>query len=338
MQTAPRGAHSGHIRPVSLRRNFAWTFTGNALLGASQWAVLSLLAKLGGGEMLGQYALALAVTTPVAMLSHLNLRAVLATDMEHRHAFGDYLAVRLATTVLALAAIAAMAGLSGYAYPVAASIVLLGVSLSADNVSDIYYGALQRNERMDVIARSMTARGFLSLAAFGTVLYVTRSLAPAVTALAAGRLLILLLYDRPRGSAGQSLRCSGTGAQFEIFRTALPLGVVLMLVSLTSNVPRYAIERSLGATDLGIFAAVAAFLTVGSTIVNALGQSATPRLARYFSEERPAAVQTPGVAADGTRGSVGSRRGPAGGAVGRSRACASSTGRITLPTGACWWK
>ncbi|RPI15197.1 MAG: hypothetical protein EHM65_04200, partial [Acidobacteriales bacterium] len=111
MQIAPRGAFSGHIRPVSLRRNFAWTFTGNALLGASQWAVLSLLAKLGGGEMLGQYALALAVTTPVAMLSHLNLRAVLATDMEHRHAFGDYLTVRLVTTVLALAAIAAMAGL-----------------------------------------------------------------------------------------------------------------------------------------------------------------------------------------------------------------------------------
>jgi len=192
--------------------------------------------------------------------------------------------VRLATTVLALAAIASMAGLSGYAYPVAASMVLLGVSLSADNLSDIYYGALQRNERMDVIARSMTARGFLSLAAFGAVLYATRSLAPAVAALAAARILVLLLYDRPRGSSGQSLRCSGTGAQFEIFRTALPLGVVLMLVSLTSNVPRYAIEGSLGATDLGIFAAVAAFLTVGSTIVNALGQSATPRLARYFSE------------------------------------------------------
>ena len=271
------------MQTVSLRRNFAWTFTGHALLGVSQWAVLSLIAKLGTGEMLGQYALALAVTTPVAMLSHLNLRAVLATDMQYRHGFGDYLAVRLVTTALALGAIAVIAFASGYSRVVAVSMMLLGVSLSADNISDIYYAPLQRSERMGVIARSMIARGFLSLGAFGAVLAATRSLTPAVATLAAARIGVLLVYDRPRGSAGQILSRSGRRAQFGLFRTALPLGVVLMLVSLTSNVPRYAIQRHLGTLELGVFAAVAAFLSAGSTVVNALGQSAIPRLARYFT-------------------------------------------------------
>jgi len=35
---------------------------------------------------------------------------------------------------------------------------------------------------------------------------------------------------------------------------------------------------------LGAFAAAASFLTGGNTVVNALGQSATPRLARYFAQ------------------------------------------------------
>ena len=31
--------------PVSLRANFTWTFAGNAVYAASQWAILSLIAK-----------------------------------------------------------------------------------------------------------------------------------------------------------------------------------------------------------------------------------------------------------------------------------------------------
>lgn len=270
--------------PVSLRTNFAWTVAGNVVYGASQWAILSLIAKLGGGEMLGQYALAIAVATPVAMLSHLNLRAVLATDVKRLHPFHDYLAVRLATTAAALVAIAAIAGVSGYPRPVVAAIVLVGVGLGAENVSDTYYGLMQRRERMELIARSMSARGLLSVAALGVTLWLTRSLATAVAALVLARIAVLVAYDLPRGSAGEYLDRTGLPAQVRILRTALPLGIALMLVSLTSNVPRYAIEHNLGTRELGAFAAVASFIAAGGTVVNALGQSATPRLARYFAE------------------------------------------------------
>ena len=56
-----------------------------------------------------------------------------------------------------------------------------------------------------------------------------------------------------------------------------------MLVSLTTNLPRYSVERSLGSAELGAFAAVASFAAVAQTVMNALGQSATPRLATLFN-------------------------------------------------------
>ena len=292
----PRAAHPagldktgdhGRIVPVPLRSNVAWTFLGNALYAAGQWAILSLTAKLGGREMLGQYALALAVITPVAMLSHLNLRAVLATDLEERHPFGDYLAVRLATTVLGLGAIAAIAWAAGYRGLLAAVILACGAAQSVENVSDIYYGAMQRRERMDQIARSMMARSLISLTSFGAALWVTGNLVAGVAALGLGRAAVLLVYDRPQGSTGERLCRSAWPAGWTIVRTALPLGLVLMLVSLNTNLPRYAIEHYLGALELAAFAAAASFVTVGSTIVNAVGQAATPRLARYASERNP---------------------------------------------------
>ncbi|HWR54479.1 MAG TPA: lipopolysaccharide biosynthesis protein [Bryobacteraceae bacterium] len=270
--------------PRSLRTNFAWTLAGNAVYSVSQWAVLSLAAKMGDSRMLGEYALAFALALPVGMLSHMNLRAVLATDVERKHPFGDYLAVRIGATLAGIAATAAVGIAAGYRGRLALLIAVTGITVSVDGLSDIYYALMQRRERMDQVATAMVARGILGVAAFGIALWVTGDLIWSVAALGAGRAAVLLLYERPRGRAGETLRPPSTRkAQFGILRAALPLGVVLMLISLTTNMPRYAIERHLGLPELGAFAAVASFATVGNTVVNALGQSATPRLARLFA-------------------------------------------------------
>jgi O-antigen/teichoic acid export membrane protein len=283
-----RDAELAATPPRSLRGAFAATFAGNVAFAASQWAALSLIARLGSAEMLGEYALALAIATPVALFSHLNLRAVLATDVERRHPFGDYLTVRLGTVALGVLAVAFLALAGGYSWRVGTVMAAAGLVLGADNISDIYYAVMQRRDRMDQIARSTAARGALSVAALGLVLWLTHSLLAAVAAQAAGRIAVLLAYDRPVGSAGESMARSGPRVQAGILVVALPLGIVLMLLSLAGSLPRYAIERRFGMAALGAFAAPASLMGVGSTVVNALGQAATPRLARYFSQgDRP---------------------------------------------------
>jgi O-antigen/teichoic acid export membrane protein len=137
---------------------------------------------------------------------------------------------------------------------------------------------------MDQIARSTAARGAASVLALGVVLWLTHNLLAAVAAQAAGRLAVLLAYDWPVGSAGESMATSGARIQVGIVAVALPLGIVLMLLSLAQSLPRYAIESHLGTAALGAFAAPASLMAVGGTVLNALGQAATPRLARYFSQ------------------------------------------------------
>jgi O-antigen/teichoic acid export membrane protein len=64
---------------------------------------------------------------------------------------------------------------------------------------------------------------------------------------------------------------------------ALPLGLVMFLNSLNTNIPRYFIEHHLGSKQLGIFSAMAYLLVAGNTVVNSLGQSSSPRLAKYYA-------------------------------------------------------
>jgi O-antigen/teichoic acid export membrane protein len=73
---------------------------------------------------------------------------------------------------------------------------------------------------------------------------------------------------------------------------ALPLGFVMMLISLNTNIPRYFIERYLGERELGIFAAMSYLMVVGQMVVSALAESASPRLAKYYATGNSTAFRT----------------------------------------------
>ncbi|MDQ6708068.1 MAG: lipopolysaccharide biosynthesis protein [Acidobacteriota bacterium] len=269
---------------LSLRLNFAWTTAGTIIYSACQWATVSLLAKLGSPELVGQYALGIAVATPVLMLAQLNLRAVVATDVRNENPFRDYLSLRLATSTLALVLIALLVEVGGYRHEVALATLMVGFGLAIDGVSDICYGWQQQRERMERIAFSMIARGILSAAAMGIGVYLTHSLIGGLVGSLLTRLVVLLALDLQLIPGNRDWRFfASLRRQGRVLWLSLPLGVVLMLNSLSMSAPRYWIEHHQGERMLGIFAAIASLMTIGGTLVNALGQSATPRLAQLYS-------------------------------------------------------
>jgi O-antigen/teichoic acid export membrane protein len=289
--------------PLSFTRNFSWTLAGNVVYMGCQWAMLAVLAKLGTPGMVGQFVLSLAVTAPVIMFSNLNLRAVQATDARQEYQFADYLGLRLVCTLLAAAAIIAVTFISGYRGETVAVILAVGAAKAFESISDIYYGLLQRHERMDYIARSMMVKGPLSLIALTAGSYMTGRIFWGACAMALVWGLVLILYDIPvagivlsrenrrkgeRGGGRPILAVMnprwGRSVLGSLAWRSLPLGLVMMLISLNANIPRYFIEHYLGTEQLGIFAAMAYFMLAGNTIVGALGQSASPVLARHYAE------------------------------------------------------
>jgi len=286
----------------SLRSNFIWTFIGNVVYAASQWGILVVLAKLGSPEIVGEFALALAITAPVLIGAGLNLRSVQASDALGAHPFSHYLWLRLVTTTCALITIGLIVLVSGYTARTGLVVMIVACAKAVEAISDIFYGRLQRHERMTRIALSMIIKGILSLTVVATCLYLTRDLVVACLALAFVWSLTLLFYDVPSGLALASPvpKSSGetpgafaatslltpvpsTTALSTLIGIALPVGIVMLLIALNGNAPRYFIERSVGVRELGIFAAMIYPMQAGTTVIAALGQSALPRLARFYS-------------------------------------------------------
>jgi O-antigen/teichoic acid export membrane protein len=275
------------------------------------WGVLVVLAKLGSSRMVGQFALGLAVTTPIVMLSNLALRAVLATDAKQQFRFVDYLSLRFMTTTLALLAIAFITFLAGYGKQTALVVIGIGLAKAMESISDILYGLFQRYERMEIISKSMMMKGPLSLLILSLLLVLTGNILWSVLGWAGARFLVLAAYDFPYGKLMQhrhnGVKREGNRAEsissidprpywkfrriWNLLRFSLPLGLTAMLVSLNSNIPIYFIQNRLGEREVGFFAAMASLYAAGAMLINAMGQSASPRLANYYLDGKKRAFR-----------------------------------------------
>ncbi len=295
------------IHPLTLRHNFSWTFLSNVVYAICQWAMLVILAKLGTPEMVGQFTMGLAITAPVMLLSNLQLRAIQVTDTQGDYQFSDYLALRLVTTILAFIVIAGITFTSGYQGETSLIIVIIALAKAIESISDIFYGFLQQQERMDYVAISMIFRGVLSTIALASAVFLTQSVVYGAMGLAATWVIVLILYDLPNVRLMQGLSESRWFPRslrpqlkypvhtlktiLKLSWVSLPLGLVMMLISLNTNVPRYFIENYLGQRELGIFAAMAYLQVAGTTVTSALGQSTSHQFAQYYASGNGPAFQ-----------------------------------------------
>ena len=305
------------FKPLTLRRNFSWTFTGNLIYAASQWGMLVVLAKLGSPEMVGQFTLGLAVTAPVIMFTNLQLRGIQATDAKGDYVFSDYLGLRLIGTGLALLIIAGITLKAGYRLETSLVILAIALAKAFESITDVFNGLIQQHERMDRIAIALMIKGPLSLLLLAIGVSVTGSVVGGAIGLAIawglvlfgwdirnGRLILknsshqkqeedLLVADRePAKSQNPLYPRWHIKTLSKLVLLALPLGFVMMLISLNTNIPRYFIERYLGERELGIFSAISYLMVAGNMVVSALAQSASPRLAKYYAAGNSTAFRT----------------------------------------------
>lgn len=289
-------------KPLSLRANFAWTTAGDVVYSACQWGMLSLIAKLGSPEAVGQFSLALAVTAPVVMFTNLQLRELQATDAREEFGFKDFAQLRVLMTLLALALIYTSTRISGYSRESSLTVMAVGLAKAFEAVSDIIYGLLQKHERMDRIATSMMLKGLLSLVVLGVTLYLTRRILWASVGLAGSWLAVLLTCDTwnarlisksspaPRRATVSVNPACGRRSHFQrlarLAWMALPLGVVSMLVSLRANIPRFWVHRYQGEWGIGIYAALAYVQVASGQVVGALARATSPRLAACHVRRR----------------------------------------------------
>jgi O-antigen/teichoic acid export membrane protein len=291
------------VRTLSLRRNFAWSLAGNFTYNMVQWVLVVVLARLGTKEMVGQFALAQALSAPVFLTVGLNLRVVRATDVRRRWSTGQYRQLRLALNAVSIVVALGIGLAFGLSQNALLVLLMICLGKSAEATSQTLYGFFQLRDRLDLVSRSLLLRALLGSVGFVVALVITDGLVEACAAMAAGWTLTYLLHDVRHEAA--LLRTDDPparrtedppGTLWSLARKAAPLGVDAGVGSLATNTPRYAVQHLLGTGQLGAFAALAYLAQVVAMITGALADSVIGRLAREADRrDHRAFVRTLGI-------------------------------------------
>ncbi|WP_170975710.1 oligosaccharide flippase family protein [Rhizobium sp. FY34] len=260
-----------------------WMMFGNTYYAVCQWLVLIVIARFGGPSEVGEFALALSLITPVMMFFNLGMRTILASDVAHEHGISNYVLFRVATAALGfLVCIAIAATYGGQTFWIIAAV---GASKTVETLTDLCYGFNQRGMRLDRISKSLMMRGTLSTIALAIVYNQTSSLYLALLCYTASWISVLLIFDRHAINEKLKFDRVQFNADLKLFlRNGVPLGIAALMVNLSPNIPRYVLQHDAGNAELGLFSGMAYFITVGTVIITAVGQSLVPILARFYSE------------------------------------------------------
>ncbi len=224
---------------------------------------LLILGRRFGMDAAGEYALAQAYLLPVFQFLSLQLKPLLLSRSVAEFPVGAAYYLRGASSLVGIL-------VAGMAYTLLGGLaLLLAGGRLVESWSELTHADWQRRGKAHrafgvSFLRALLAVSFLWLASspeIGLAMYLASSL------------LLLVLLEFPREE--RDYHADGR----ELVRSGLLLGVVIFLLSLQAQIPRYALEEWSSRASLGVFATMTVLLQAGNLLASSYGQSLLPRLA-----------------------------------------------------------
>lgn len=254
-------------------------FFVTALAALSQFLIVSLIAHYCQPEALGHYVLAFAICAPITMFLNFRLRIVLATSSNVEDPTWRLVQLRVAVTSIAWI-VTTLAAFALASCDLAAMVSLVALAKSAESVSDICYGGLQRIGKIHLFFQSSFWRSAVMIVIAVLVIPLTGNIVIASTAFALVRLagcgfdLRRLYQVNP-----PTLPLPSLLAGENVLRPLLTHGLVALIGSMAYNVPRY----FLGAESpraLGFYGAIAYVGLILTLFASALAETFIPGITR----------------------------------------------------------
>ena len=268
----------------------AHLFRGQVLFAIAQFGVLALLTHFGGKTQTGLYVLGLVTTAPIYLFFDLNLRVIRSTDQEHDENFVSYIGLR--TWCLVIATIVSLAVGYGLFADRFAIFVVIAAYRIGDSLSNLAFGGFQRVQQSDLIGKTLSIKGPISLVAVLIVTWLSGGSAVLTGLVMATISIYFGLFrdipaawklnqpESPVSVEAVKSAMSDMSSNVRIAKRALPLGFDACISSLALNMPQYCVEAFFGTAALGVFGLLMRLAYSIQMLVGAVGHTGVSVLAK----------------------------------------------------------
>lgn len=267
-----------------------WLLGANLARNLGLIVITILLARYTAPAVVGQYALALAIATPVFVFAQLGLKGVYLTHSSQIQ-FRAYVRVQVIASLIALLLVCFVALV--FMPKLLLVIFLVGTVKTVDTLADLFTGPLQSHDSTRIIFWGVTASALVSSLAAGLTLHFSRSLeltlcsltlASAVTSIFTVCIPALQIIHREEATARIEL---GSGV-IEVLRAGLPAGLGGAVLALTASAPQYFLAACWTNEDVAHYAIFFYIVMIADILVSTVSQGWI-RKAREHNSSKSAA-------------------------------------------------
>lgn len=176
-------------------KNFIWNIIGTGFNAFNSLFFMIAVTRINGVEDAGIFTLAFSTACILYMIGIYAGRIYQVTENDNKITNKDYILNKIISCVSVLIIIVLFVIVKKYDMYKALIFVMLAIYKGLEAFSDVFFGILQKNNRLDKVGKSCFIKAVISVLLFVIVDIITKNLIFACISIVITYICVILLYD-----------------------------------------------------------------------------------------------------------------------------------------------
>ena len=269
---------------LKVKNNIIYNTIGTFFYFFCQWVITVLVIKLGGYSNGGILSITISMTNIFYMISMYGVRSFQVSDIKNRYKDGDYLFLRVLTSVISFIFFGVTLFYLDYDKEIQLCMIIYMFFKLGESVTDLNFGFFQRYNFYREIGISYVIKGVLTLIVFCLTLYFSKNLILTLFLEALALWFLIVVYDFKKLKNKLNLKMKTYKVIF-LLKICFSLMIYTLILPYLNFITRYQVEKFFGTEELGYYSAITMVIVVISTLFGSIFIIIIPKISYLYKEK-----------------------------------------------------
>lgn len=180
---------------TQFRKNFIWNTLGTGFNAFNSLFFMIIVTRINGIDQAGIFTIAFSTACILYAVGLYAGRIYQVTELNKKISDKDFVISRIITNIIMIAFLIIFCLLKKYNTEKFIIFLLLTIYKALEAFSDVLYGVLQKNEKLDIVGKSLFAKSLMSIIIFLLVDIITKNMIISIISMVIICILIIFFYD-----------------------------------------------------------------------------------------------------------------------------------------------
>ena len=231
---------------IQFKKNFIWNTIGTGCNAFTSLFFMIIVTRINGVDDAGIFSIAFSTATILYSFGIYAGRIYQVTELNKKITNNDFVISRIITCVAMIVLLLGFCIFRNYNIEKIIIFLLLTIYKTLEAFSDVIYGILQKNEKLEIVGKSLFIKAILSIILFLFINIITKNMILSIISMIIISIIIIILYDIKKTYKYIDLKVKAKMENvWNIFKKGFFVFAISFLGMYVLNAPKYAIDTYL---------------------------------------------------------------------------------------------